>query len=119
MIYLQGQVMALSSVYPSTSHLLGLLNRYAALPLSDKYGACNDKQERCYKEQYFCRPYAANWSVDGQVNVLQERSNGPGHSGDNAGHNDQTDTIAYAVFVYLLAEPHKEYGPGGHTDNAH
>jgi hypothetical protein len=118
-IHLQGQVVALSSVHPATPHLLGLLDRYAALPLSDEYGACNDKQECCYQEQYFGRPYAANRSVDGQVNILQESSNGPGHSGDDSGHDDQANAVAYAVLIYLLAEPHKEYGPGGHAYDPH
>ncbi len=41
------------------------------------------------------------------------------HAGQNARHNQQTDTVADSILVNLFADPHQEDRAGGHGDRGH
>ncbi len=105
--------------------MLGRLRRNAPLPLGDGDDGHDDADEQTDEhEDFFQTDVAAGAAAaqreDGraQMALLEKQAlRRVGNAGDDAGHDDEADAVADAVFVDLLADPHEEDRADRHGDD--
>ena len=114
-IYLHRNVCRLSAVYLSSDNTLCILNRYAALSVGDKYNESYDSHSD-YK-YYQKREYVEVAVYKGRY----YRYDSLGTAAYDRGEEDKGNTVSYALFCDLFAEPHDKRRTSceGYEDNYH
>jgi DNA-directed RNA polymerase subunit alpha len=98
----QRNMRRLSAIHPSAYDLLGILHRYASLPLLHHHGSCNDPYRQHHIDDYTDERDAT------LTNRLKHTEGGVRQSGDNPGKYQHRDSVADAALCYFLPEPHEK-----------
>ena len=121
LVHPQGQVLPCAAENPTPADVLGALRGNAPLALADEHDADHHgRQTGAPARARFpsrsgrgCRPTRARPRASGRSRLAA----GAGHAGEDAGHDQQADAVADAVFVDLFAQPHQEDRAGGHRQH--
>ena len=107
------QVTGLAGHHLATDLALGIVHRDAPLAALDEHhepGHAHHGDEQEQREQRLERAAAD------EIERLGDRARQPG---DDAGENDDRDTVADTALGNLLAEPHQKHGTGHKRDDGH
>src|SRR5262245_1359376 len=121
----QRQPLLGAAVDAPAAHVLGRLRRDAALSLGDGDDRDHDADEEHNEHDDFLESdvaasAAAAEREDRRFQVAAFENEGGGGVADasaDAGHDDEADAVADAVFVDLLADPHEEDRADSHGDD--
>ncbi|MPM16471.1 hypothetical protein SDC9_62852 [bioreactor metagenome] len=128
-IHLHGDVGGLAAVHLPANHTLCVLHRNAALGVGDEHDEDHDEQH-AHKEQRHKRRVELGQLVAGrdlsigECNTIKivgyagdHGGNHRGHTGDDAGEQNDGNTVADAEFRDLLTQPHQEGGASREGQN--
>ena len=124
-VHLDGHVGALATVHLTADNLFGILDGDAALGIGHEDDETDHSQEQDQHQDHdHGIPDAGGLAVDDLLDthgpeVLPQIVRTHRDAGQDTGEQQHRDTVADALLIDLLAQPHHQRGAGGEAENDH